>query len=133
MISKIDLPQGFQAAGINSGVRRYRPDLGLILSSTPCVAAGTFTTNSLKAAPVQYCQALLPSSDIRAIVVNSGQANAATGPEGLEDNLRFVNKVAEVFKINQSQVLIASTGVIGVRLPLDILVPALPTVPRAMR
>lgn len=132
MIPKIDLPQGFQAAGINSGVRRYRPDLGLIVSDRPCVAAGSFTTNSLRAAPVQYSQSLLPSNDIRAIIVNSGQANAATGAEGIEDNLRLVSKLGEVFKFDSKQVLIASTGVIGVRMALDILIPALPTLPRAL-
>ena len=79
MIPKIELPLGFRAAGINSGVRRYRPDLGAILSECDCVAAGVFTRNSLKAAPVQYCQKILPAKNIRAIVVNSGQANAATG------------------------------------------------------
>lgn len=127
MIPRVDLPQGFLASGINSGVRRYRPDLGLILSDRPCVAAGTFTRNSLKAAPVLYSRELLPADNIRAIVCNSGQANAATGSEGLEDNLTFANNVAHVLGIESNQVLVASTGVIGVRLLLDTLRPALPT------
>ena len=132
MIPKIDLPQGFRAAGINSGVRRYRPDLGILLSDTPCAAAGVFTRNSLKAAPIQYCMKLLPSDGIRAIVVNSGQANAATGSEGLEDNAQLASEAAKAFGLKSDQVLISSTGVIGVRLPLDILVPAMSTLSRGL-
>ncbi|MBS1985466.1 MAG: bifunctional glutamate N-acetyltransferase/amino-acid acetyltransferase ArgJ [Bdellovibrionales bacterium] len=119
------LPQGFSAVGFNSGVRRYRPDLGIIVSQTPCSAAGVFTRNSLKAACVTYCADMLPSKDMRAIVVNSGQANAATGIEGVQDNLQLVTKTAEVLGVRPNQVLVASTGVIGVRLHLDKLLPAL--------
>ena len=131
MIPRVQLPQGFVASGINSGVRRYRPDLGLVYSKTPCVAAGVFTRNSLKAAPIQYCQKILPSNNIHAVVVNSGQANAATGAEGLADNLALATKTAEVLGVRSEQVLVASTGVIGVRLPLDVLFSALPTAPRS--
>jgi glutamate N-acetyltransferase/amino-acid N-acetyltransferase len=125
MIPRIQLPQGFSASGINSGVRRYRPDLGLIISDRPCAAAGVFTTNSLKAAPVRYCASILPADDIRAVVVNSGQANAATGEEGVQDNLTFARKTADVLGVRQEQVLVSSTGVIGVRLQLDNLLPSL--------
>lgn len=126
MIPRIPLPKGFTASGINSGVRRYRPDLGLIVSQTPCAAAGTFTRNSLKAAPVTYCAELLPSAGVRAIVVNSGQANAATGEEGRMDNLQLATKTAEALGVAQNEVLVASTGVIGVRLHLDKLTTSLP-------
>ncbi len=125
MIPSVELPKGFLASGINSGVRRYRPDLGLILSDRPCVAAGTFTKNSLKAAPVLYSRELLPSTNIRAIVCNSGQANAATGIEGYEDNNTFAMNTAQAVGVEPRQVLVASTGVIGVRMPLDTLRPAL--------
>lgn len=125
MIQRMALPQGFSAVGFNSGVRRYRPDLGIIVSQTPCSAAGVFTRNSLKAACVTYCADMLPSKDMRAIVVNSGQANAATGIEGVQDNLQLVTKTAEVLGVRPNQVLVASTGVIGVRLHLDKLLPAL--------
>ena len=125
MIPRISLPKGFRASGVNSGVRRYRPDLGVVVSETPCVAAGVFTRNSLKAAPVLYCAALLPSSDIRAIVVNSGQANAATGAEGIQDNLVLATKTAETLGLAQKQVLVSSTGVIGVRPLLEKLLPGL--------
>jgi glutamate N-acetyltransferase/amino-acid N-acetyltransferase len=125
MIPRISLPQGFTASGINSGVRRYRPDLGLIVSARACAAAGVFTRNSVKAAPVLYDAKLLPSNKIRAIVVNSGQANAATGADGVSDNLVLAQKCADVLGLEVDQVLTASTGVIGVRLPLDTLTPAL--------
>lgn len=120
------LPKGFTASGINSGVRRYRPDLGILLSDSPCAAAGTYTKNTFKASPVLYNMSLLPSEDIRAIVCNSGHANAATGEQGNKDNLEFAAKTAESLKLQQEQVLVASTGVVGERIPLMKLLPALP-------
>lgn len=131
MMPFIPLPRGFVATGVNSGVRRYRPDLGILKSEVACVAAGTFTRNTFKAAPVLYDMELLPSSDIRALVVNSGHANAATGEQGLKDNLEFAVRTAEVLGLKQAQILTASTGVVGERLPLSKLVPALPTAVRA--
>jgi glutamate N-acetyltransferase / amino-acid N-acetyltransferase len=113
------LPLGFLASGVNCGVRRYRPDIGLIISEVDCVTAGVFTLNDLKAAPVVYCQKLLPASDIRAIVTNSGQANAATGNQGMELNLRMVSHVAVELQVKPTQVLAASTGVIGHQLMID--------------
>jgi glutamate N-acetyltransferase / amino-acid N-acetyltransferase len=113
------LPLGFLASGVNCGVRRYRPDIGLIISEVDCVTAGVFTLNELKAAPVVYCQKLLPASDIRAIVTNSGQANAATGNQGMELNLRMVSHVAVELQVKPTQVLAASTGVIGHQLMID--------------
>ena len=67
------LPLGFFASGVNCGVRRYRPDVGLIYSEKDCVAAGVFTLNQCKAAPVLHCQDILPSKKIRALITNSGQ------------------------------------------------------------
>jgi glutamate N-acetyltransferase/amino-acid N-acetyltransferase len=131
MIPRLLMPKGFKASGINSGVRRYRPDLGIILSETDCVCVGTFTRNTLKAAPVQYDMKLLPSDKIRSLIVNSGHANAATGAEGLEDNLLLAQRAASTLGIQVDQVVIASTGVIGVRLPLEILGPAIPAAVRS--
>lgn len=116
------LPKGFLASGVNCGVRRYRPDIGLLISEKPCVAAGVFTLNEAKAAPVVYSQALLPADNIRAIVTNSGQANAATGPEGVEKNLMLVNAIAKELNCSKEQVLIASTGKIGVQMEIEKLV-----------
>jgi glutamate N-acetyltransferase / amino-acid N-acetyltransferase len=124
------LPLGFKASGINCGVRRYRPDLALIVSETPCVAAGVFTLNECKAAPVTYCQSIVPNDSIRAIVTNSGQANAATGPEGVENNLRMAEGVAKELGCQTNQVLTASTGVIGQQLALQKILYAVPELVR---
>ncbi len=124
------LPLGFKASGINCGVRRYRPDLALVYSETPCVAAGVFTLNECKAAPVTYCQSIVPSSTVRAIVTNSGQANAATGPEGIENNLRMAVGVAKELGCAPNQVLTASTGVIGQQLAIEKIVYAFPELVR---
>lgn len=123
---RTSLPKGFLASGVNCGVRRYRPDVGLLISEVPAVAAGVFTLNECKAAPVKYSQKLLPADNIRAIITNSGQANAATGAEGDKRNLEFVQATAEALKIQADQVLIASTGVIGAHLATDKLIPSLP-------
>lgn len=112
------LPRGFFASGVNCGIRRYRPDVGLIYTEKDCVAAGVFTQNEMKAAPVTYCQSLLPSNSIRALITNSGQANAATGPSGIENNILMAQAVAKELGIDSTQVLTASTGVIGV--PMDV-------------
>lgn len=118
-IARTPLPLGFTAAGVNSGVRKYRPDLGVILSDRDCVAAAVFTTNECKAAPVVYSMGLVPSAKIRAIVTNSGQANAATGDLGVRNNLRLVEATAGVFGLKTSQVLVASTGVIGHQIDIE--------------
>ncbi len=125
-ISRTKLPTGFTASGINCGVRRYRPDLGLIISEQPCVAAGVFTQNVCKAAPVKYCEKLLPTSNIKAIITNSGQANAATGAEGELNNQKMADALAQQLSCNSDQILIASTGVIGAQLAIDKISDALP-------
>lgn len=125
-LQRTTLPLGFLASGVNCGVRRYRPDIGLLISEVPAVAAGVFTLSEGKAAPVLHSQALLPSKNIRAIVTNSGQANAATGPEGVTRNLEMINAVAQAMECSPSEILVASTGVIGVQLATDKIVPAIP-------
>jgi len=98
-INRTPLPLGFTAGGVNSGVRKYRPDVGLIFSDRDCVAAGVFTQNECKAAPVLYSQALVPSAKIRAIVTNSGQANAATGEEGERQRLVLLHDVERLQRV----------------------------------
>lgn len=120
------LPKGFSAGGINSGVRRYRPDLGIIISDFPAVAAGVFTLNQCKAAPVLFSQARVPADQVRAIITNSGQANAATGDQGVEKNLMMVSATAKALGCSIDQVLVASTGVIGHQLDTDKILPAIP-------
>lgn len=125
-LSSTKLPKGFYSSGINCGVRRYRPDLGIIISDRDAVAAGVYTQNECKAASVTYCQALTPSKNIRAILTNSGQANAATGGKGVEDNLKMASSAATALGCAPNQVLIASTGVIGVALEIEKIVQAMP-------
>lgn len=125
-IARTQLPQGFTAGGVNCGVRRYRPDLGVIISQTPCVATGVFTQNVLKAAPVSYCDQLLPSSNIKAIITNSGEANAATGELGVINNQKMVTALAQQLDCDTEQVLAASTGVIAQQLSIDKITASIP-------
>jgi glutamate N-acetyltransferase/amino-acid N-acetyltransferase len=110
-------------------VRKYRPDLGVIFSERDCVAAGVFTQNECKAASVLYSQGMLPSRHIRAIVTNSGQANAVTGARGPEDNWKMAMAAAHAAGCLPHQVLTASTGVIGVPLEIEKIVDAMPALP----
>lgn len=125
-LHRTPLPKGFLTSGTNCGVRRYRPDIGVIISEVDAVAAGVFTLNECKAAPVLHCAKVLPADNIRAIFTNSGQANAATGAEGFKRNQEVIIGMAEALKVTPDQVLIASTGVIGVQMATDKIIPALP-------
>jgi glutamate N-acetyltransferase / amino-acid N-acetyltransferase len=116
-------PQGFLAAAVSAGVKKAdgRLDVGLLYSTRPSVAAAKFTTNVVKAAPLLVCQEHLEASkgDIRAVIVNSGNANACTGELGMKAARRMAELAARVLGISDRQVLVASTGVIGVPLPIE--------------
>ncbi|MBK2259450.1 bifunctional glutamate N-acetyltransferase/amino-acid acetyltransferase ArgJ [Francisella philomiragia] len=120
------LPKGFLAGGVNCGVRLYRPDLGVIISEKNCKGVGVFTKNKCKAAPVKYCMNLLPADNIKAIITNSGQANAATGEIGDKHNQQVVDSLATELNCSSEQVLIASTGVIGQQISIDKITSAIP-------
>lgn len=120
------LPKGFLAGGVNCGVRLYRPDLGVIISEENCKAVGVFTKNKCKAAPIKYCMNLLPADNIKAIITNSGQANAATGKIGDKHNQQVVDSLATELNCSSEQVLIASTGVIGQQISIDKITSAIP-------
>jgi len=111
--------KGFAAAGVRCGVKRKGPDLALIYSEAECSAAGVFTTNAFKAASVLVNIDRLKSGRARAVVVNSGNANACTGEQGIKDALDMCILTADLLHIPKEQVLNASTGVIGVFLPMD--------------
>ena len=116
--------EGFAAAAVHCGIKPDpdRLDLALLWSARPCVAAGVFTRNRAAAAPVKYDQSRLqapPRDGFRAIVVNSGIANAATGARGLRDAEQMAKAAATALGIAPGQVLVCSTGVIGRPLPLD--------------
>jgi len=108
----ITAPEGFVANGINCGIKKKRPDLGLIFSKEECIAVGTFTTNLVKAAPIILCKKNI-NNKINAIVVNSGIANACTGAKGLRDAEEINVFLAKLLNIKPSNILQLSTGVIG--------------------
>lgn len=112
--------KGFKAKGISCGLKRSgKKDLCLISSEKPAVAAASLTTNKAKAAPILLTQDHLASGYIQAIIVNSGNANACTGQEGLKNAYRMAKGVAEELRIPEDAVVVASTGVIGVQLPME--------------
>jgi len=112
---------GFKAAGIEAGIRKKdKKDMAIVYSETPCIAAGTFTTNLVKAAPVVWCKELLTNGMPKhAVVLNSGIANACMGKQGKEDNYAFAKAVADELGLEPEQVFTASTGVIGQPMPMD--------------
>ena len=113
--------KGFCAASTAAGIKyKDRKDMALIFSKTPCKAAGTFTTNIVKAAPVKWDQKIVAESACaHAVVVNAGIANACTGQEGMDYCSQTADHAAELLKIPADSVLVASTGVIGMQLPMD--------------
>lgn len=113
---------GLRAAGVSAGIKASgKPDLALLVADEPRSAGGIFTQNKFAAAPVQVCREHLAKSKglVRAIVVNSGNANACTGQQGWKDAREMSRRVAERVGCPLEQVLVASTGVIGVKLPMD--------------
>ena len=118
----ITAPSGFRASGLHCGIKASgKPDLSLIVSDAPATAAGVFTVNLAKAAPVSLSQDHLASSNGRAhaIITNSGCANACTGPQGVADAKEMAQLAATAVGCREDHVLVASTGVIGVNLKMD--------------
>lgn len=117
----VTTPQGFQASGVMAGIRKKnKKDIALVYSEAPCVAGATFTTNRVKAAPVNWDIALLKNGLAKhAVILNSGIANACMGEQGVKDNYEFAAKTAELLYIKPEQVFTASTGVIGQPMPMD--------------
>ena len=113
--------EGFEAAAAAAGIKyQGRDDMALIYSGTPCRAAGTFTTNVVKAAPVKWDQKIVAEAPyVQAVVVNSGIANACTGVEGYGYCKETAEEAAKVLGVPETAVLVASTGVIGMQLPMD--------------
>ena len=116
-------PVGFSCHGVRCGIKSpesRKLDLGLIVSDVPAAAAATFTANKFKAAPIRVSKAHLASNgSIRAIVVNSGNANACTGPRGINDAKRMAEVTADTLDVSPRHVLVCSTGIIGIPLPID--------------
>ena len=116
-------PKGFCAAAAHSdigGKRDSRLDIGIIYSETPCSAAGVFTKNAVKAAPVLDCQRILDTgSDIHGVIVNSGNANACTGTKGIRAVEKTISKAADFTNLNKNNFFVSSTGIIGIQLDVN--------------
>jgi glutamate N-acetyltransferase/amino-acid N-acetyltransferase len=112
---------GFLAAGVTAGLKPSgRPDLALVVNTGPdYAAAAVFTGNRVKAAPVVWSQQAVADGQVRAVVLNSGGANACTGPEGFADTHRTAELVGDALQIGAGDVVVCSTGLIGLRLPMD--------------
>ncbi|AHM56505.1 arginine biosynthesis bifunctional protein ArgJ [Peptoclostridium acidaminophilum DSM 3953] len=110
---------GFKASGIASGIKKSKKDMSVIYSSVPAVSAATFTSNVVKAAPVLFDMENIKNETAQAIIVNSGNANACTGEQGMANAKAMAEKTASCLGINAKNVLVASTGIIGIQLPMD--------------
>uniref|UniRef100_A0AAU3H388 Arginine biosynthesis bifunctional protein ArgJ n=1 Tax=Streptomyces sp. NBC_01401 TaxID=2903854 RepID=A0AAU3H388_9ACTN len=120
--------KGFTAAGIAAGIKDSgNPDLALVVNNGPRrAAAGVFTSNRVKAAPVLWSEQVLKGGEVTAVVLNSGGANACTGPQGFQDTHATAEKAAEVLPgHNAGEIAVASTGLIGLLLPMDKLLPGI--------
>lgn len=126
----VKLPQGFQVAashcGVKPGASAEKDDLALFVSDRPSSAAGVFTTNLVCGAPVKVSRERVPGSRVRAVLMNSGNANACTGQQGIADAEQLTARVGELIGAAANDVLICSTGVIGRLLPVSKMVAALP-------
>ncbi|HPZ83246.1 MAG TPA: bifunctional ornithine acetyltransferase/N-acetylglutamate synthase, partial [Thermogutta sp.] len=117
----VRVPKGYLVAGVHCGLKRdlRKPDLSLIVSEVPATAAGVYTQNIVCAAPVQLDRRRTPSNRIRVVVINSGNANACTGERGLRDAEEMARLAGKAVGAEEDQVLVMSTGVIGVYLPME--------------
>jgi len=114
------VPKGFRFAGITCGIKASgKPDLAIVVGDKPLVAAGVYTTNQIVAAPVLLCRKRTPSSKTRAVIINSGNANACTGEPGERDADEMSRLVAKHLSCDAEDVLVMSTGIIGRPLPMD--------------
>ena len=117
----VGAPLGFLTSAVSCGIKNpdgTRLDLALIYSEKPCSSAGTFTTNRVKAAPVRVSQSHLRKGNLRAIIANSGNANACTGVQGIHDANAMCDAVAKPLNLKRSEIGVASTGVIGLPMPM---------------
>jgi glutamate N-acetyltransferase/amino-acid N-acetyltransferase len=127
-------PKGFRAAGVAAGIKDSGAlDLGLVVNDGPDrTAAGVFTRNVIKAAPVLWSQEVLRHQRLRAVVLNSGGANAATGPAGFQDTHATAEKAGELFETGAIEIAVCSTGLIGERLPMDAVLSGVDTAAKAL-
>jgi glutamate N-acetyltransferase/amino-acid N-acetyltransferase len=130
----ITSPKGFKAAGIHVGVKpgSTKKDLALVYSEAPASAAAVYTSTRVQAAPIQVDREHLQDGKARAVVLNSGNANACTGAQGLENARRMCRQTAAALKLHGDEVLVCSTGVIGVQLPIEAIEKGIPAAAAAL-
>ncbi|XP_031374737.1 arginine biosynthesis bifunctional protein ArgJ, chloroplastic [Punica granatum] len=129
ILGGVTAAEGFRASGMFGGLRAKgdKPDLALLVCDVDAICAGSFTTNIVAAAPVEYCRkALEMTKTARAVLINAGQANAATGDAGYQDVIECVHSLANLLQVKPEEVLVESTGVIGQRIKKDALLKSLP-------
>ncbi|MDO5535894.1 MAG: bifunctional ornithine acetyltransferase/N-acetylglutamate synthase, partial [Propionibacteriaceae bacterium] len=121
----ITVPRGFRATGVTAGLKASgTPDVALVVNDGPDRhAAAVFTTNRVEAAPVTWSRTVVGDGRVDAVVLNSGGANACTGPEGFLDTHRTAEATADLLGVSAGDVVVCSTGLIGERLPMDLLLP----------
>ncbi len=131
----VNAAKGFMANGLNAGIKNnVKKDMALVYSEKPCVAAGVFTTNKVKAAPVKWDYNVVHNSPYaQAVVINSGVANACTGEEGYGYCMDMAETVGNEMKLPKDAVLVASTGVIGRQLPMDIIKEGIKKLPKGLK
>ena len=116
----MSFPKGYKATGLNCGIKKEKSDLAVVVSDVPAAAAAVYTTNLFQAAPLQVTKNnLLKEGKAQAVVVNSGVANAAMGKQGVADSEKVAGALAKAYDLPAHYTIVASTGVIGMPLPVD--------------
>lgn len=130
--NSITAPEGFLASGIHCGLKKKKKDLALIYSEVPCVSAGVYTSNKVKGAPILVCKEHLENNTAQAIICNSGNANTCNGDDGLGKAKKMAELQGKALNINTEDVLVASTGVIGVPLNIEAIESGIPTLTKSL-
>jgi len=131
-LKSTDCPKGFLSSGVRCGIKEEATkDLGVILTTNNAIAGGVFTQNRFPSAHVQYCRPLMPTDRFRALIVNSGNANAATGQQGIEANYQMASRLASELNLAPKQVFTSSTGIIGRTFPVGKIEAAIPALIKA--
>lgn len=130
--NSITAPEGFLASGIHCGLKKKKKDLALIYSEVPCVSAGVYTSNKVKGAPILVCKEHLENNTAQAIICNSGNANTCNGDDGLGKAKKMAELQGKALNINTEDVLVASTGVIGVPLNIEAIEAGIPKLTKSL-
>ncbi len=124
----LELPVGFRYSGLAAGIKESKAlDLAIVVSDENCVAAGVYTKNLVRATSIVWNKQITPSDQVRAVFINSGNANACTGKQGEDDNRKIAIELSSQLNTQPNQILVLATGIIGQHLPMDKIMPAIST------